>query len=275
MWPVTPLSMCPLERTMWNAVMAQMAHQATHQPPGSPAAEEDAAAVRTTEQRLDELHKSTAPLERTMAPGPAEAVDDLPPLSLIVEAVAGAVTERATPSSSAMPPLAEDSQSAASRSETSTSAAGSIASFDAVARGFPPLLPVPLPAPVPVPASWQSHALEIASAGKAPSAKRPYDQCVDGMLWAGAEVAGWKRHASKHGAWVDPQGKYHESATAARRKWFATPEEAEAIAKRDAALWKERNERCRTRRKMRSKQVHEQESEGASSAGGDHPRPLG
>jgi len=216
---VTPLSMCPLERTMWNAVMAQMAHQATHQPPGSPAAEEDAAAVRTTEQRLDELHKSTAPLERTMAPGPAEAVDDLPPISLIVEAVAGAVTERATPSSSAMPPLAEDSQSAASRSETSTSAAGSIASFDA--------------------------------------------------------VAGWKRHASKHGAWVDPQGKYHESATAARRKWFATPEEAEAIAKRDAALWKERNERCRTRRKMRSKQVHEQESEGASSAGGDHPRPLG
>lgn len=31
---------------------------------------------------------------------------------------------------------------------------------------------------------------------------RPHNQDVDGMLWDGAEAAGWKRHPTKHGAWV-------------------------------------------------------------------------
>ena len=40
---------------------------------------------------------------------------------------------------------------------------------------------------------------------------------VDEQLWQGAEAEGWKRHKTKHSAWTGPDGRYHESAVAARR----------------------------------------------------------
>ena len=93
----------------------------------------------------------------------------------------------------------------------------------------PPLQPPSLQPPSlqQVPALPSSHAslveLPVSSALKEPSACVPHSRgpyrikTVDRSLWLGAEAAGWTRHRSKQGAWSSPQGRYFESATAARR----------------------------------------------------------
>jgi len=100
---------------------------------------------------------------------------------------------------------------------------------------------------------------------------RPHNKDVDGMLWDGAEAAGWKRHPTKYGAWADPQGKYHESASAARRKMFATPDEAKAISKRSSVAQAGRNARFRERKRQVVKQGRGRETDGTSTASGDFP----
>ena len=184
--------------------------------------------VNETETLLDELQRYMAPLPKALEWGtthdPGERFGDLPPLSLISEAL-------------------------------------------------PVPVPVPVPMPVPVPAALEEIR---AVPAKEAATKRPYNRSIDEMLWAGAEVAGWRRHATKHCAWVDPQGKYHESATAARRKWFATPEEAKAIAKRDLAAWSERNAR-RSRAGHIRRQVNRRQgcdTDGTLTTAGGQPVPL-
>ena len=257
MRPATPSSMCPLERTMSNAVMVDANTW--------PDDVDDGSVVCSTEDLLDELQRYAPPLEWGTPYGPAERFGDLPPLGLVSELMAEAGTKGSASSGSATSPLADDSESAA----------GSVASFACDApEGNVPSLPLPVPVPVPVPAI----PIQIAAPAKE---KRPYKRSIDGMLWEGAEAAGWRRHATKHCAWVDPQGKYHESATAARRKWFATPEELEAIAKRDSASWAERNARWRAghirREELRQAKNQGQRSEmdGTPIAAGDHLPPLG
>ena len=98
---------------------------------------------------------------------------------------------------------------------------------------------------------------------------------VDKALWDGAEAAGWKRHATKNGAWIDPQGKYHESASGAKRQAFATPDEAAALAKQAAESRAKRNARFRERKRQMLQQEQRSVSEGASTASGDRPQPLG
>lgn len=54
---------------------------------------------------------------------------------------------------------------------------------------------------------------------------------VDESLWDGAETAGWKRHATRQGAWLSPEGTYYD--TGAQAKLKCAPEQS-AI---DRALW--------------------------------------
>jgi len=93
---------------------------------------------------------------------------------------------------------------------------------------------------------------------------------VDERLWPGASAVGWKCHAKKRGAFTDPQGRYHESASAARRVATATPEEARAMAKRKAEGQAERSARLRARKRGETL-AQGSETDGAATASGDHP----
>ena len=128
--------------------------------------------------------------------------------------------------------------------------------------------------------SDEPMAQAAANLPKEGKGKRPHGKSVDGMLWEGAEAGGWKRHATKKGAWIDPTGNYIESASAARRKMFATPEEAKAIAKRSSEAQAKRNARFRERKRQAATfvaalQGQGREVPGTSSTSGDHQRPFG
>jgi len=97
--------------------------------------------------------------------------------------------------------------------------------------------------------SLAAHAAAASPKALTKKRPRPHAAAIDSMLWEGAEAAGWRRHATKHSAWVDPQGKYFESASHARRIMLAAPDEVEAIAERQRAAKAESNARFRERKR--------------------------